>query len=363
MRYRLGNECDAYAEFGYTKEMVKDDDGASFVGTLWVQEYAPNSDISNGTVLQTSLSKAYIEAKNLDFLNGGVAWVGKRYYVRPDIHMLDLQYINLNGVGAGIDKANVGPGKFSYAVFKDHDGNVTDPATGMTVSSTAALRQNFVYEGLPVNTDGTIDIVTSVITTKGSGTHGGWNASLFHHQDKILGGSNTVGFQYGVGPGTGVGNCCDRIGVAGSTALGSDVTRLRIFDDLWIQPTKQFSLEFVALMQRDKSDAKGSTTWTSLGVRPVYAIGRHFKIQGELGTDKVTSPTGGPDMRLTKVTIAPTIASGMGYWARPELRLFVTYGKWNNAATAAVNAANEAGAVYGNATSGTSAGIQFEAWF
>jgi len=54
---------------------------------------------------------------------------------------------------------------------------------------------------------------------------------------------------------------------------------------------------------------------------------------------------------------------GESYWSRPELRLYVTYGKWNAAATPLVNAANNSGAVYGNGTSGTSAGIQLEAWW
>ncbi|MDP9109985.1 MAG: carbohydrate porin, partial [Pseudomonadota bacterium] len=35
MKYRLGNECDSYAEFGYTKEIAKTSNGASFVGTIW----------------------------------------------------------------------------------------------------------------------------------------------------------------------------------------------------------------------------------------------------------------------------------------------------------------------------------------
>jgi maltoporin len=41
----------------------------------------------------------------------------------------------------------------------------------------------------------------------------------------------------------------------------------------------------------------------------------------------------------------------------------VTYGKWNSAATAAVNASNNSGPVYGNKTSATSVGIQLETWF
>ena len=351
MKYRLGNECDAYGEFGYTKELAKTDNGASFVGTIWADVYSPKSDFGGSKL---GLAKAYVEAKNLDFLNGATAWIGKRYYFRPDIHMLDLQYINLNGTGAGIDGLKAGPGKFSYAFFKDND----EPEA-------SAIRHNVIYEGLPVNPGGTIDAALSLISADGGDDrHNGWQLSVFHKQDKVLGGGNTVGLQYGVGPGTGIGGpCCDRIGSSGSTALGSDVTRLRVFDHLVIQPTAQFSMEFVALMQRDKSEAGGSSTWTTLGVRPVYALTKNLKLQMEIGTDRVTSPTGGPAQRLTKVTFAPTISAGQGYWARPELRAFVTYGKWNDAATASVNASNNSGPVYGNRTSGTSVGVQLETWF
>ncbi|WP_339939048.1 carbohydrate porin, partial [Undibacterium luofuense] len=209
-----------------------------------------------------------------------------------------------------------------------------------------------------------IDAAVSLISAQGTDRHNGWQLSVFHKQDKVFGGSNTFGIQYGVGPGTGVGGpCCGRIGSSGSTLLGSDVTRLRIFNDLVIQPTRQFSMEFVALMQRDKSNAGGSSTWTTLGTRPVYAFTQNFKLQAELGTSRVTQPNGGEALRLTKLTIAPTITMGESYWSRPELRAFVTYGKWNNAATAAVNASNNSGPVYGNNTSGTSVGIQLETWF
>ena len=177
-----------------------------------------------------------------------------------------------------------------------------------------------------------------------------------------MGGGNTFGVQHGVGPGTGIGVCCDRIGASGSTLLGSDVTRSRVFNDLAIQPSTNFGMEFVALMQRDKSDANGSSTWTSVGVRPVYAVHKHVKLALELGTDRVKE-AGGPTQRLTKITFAPSISSGPGLWDRPELRAFVTYGKWNDAATASVNASNNSGPVYGNRTSGTSFGVQLETWF
>ncbi len=361
MSYRLGNECDSFTEFGYTKEMIKSENGVSFVGTLWVDAYNGSSDFGSA---KTGISKAYVEAKGLDFLNGGIAWIGKRHYLRPDIHMLDLQYINLNGTGGGLDKIGVGAGKLSYAIFKDNDTNNIDPATGRVLSTKAAIRQNLVYEGLPVNAGGTLDAAATIISAQGKNNNNGWQLSVFHRQDKVFGGSNTVGVQYGVGPGTGVGGpCCDRMGSSGSTLLGSDVTRTRIFDSLWVQPTPELSMEFVALVQKDKSDKNGSSTWTTLGIRPVYAVTTNFKLQMEIGTSKVTAGNGGPDLRLTKITFAPTITAGKGYWSRPELRTYVTYGKWNDAATAAVNSSNNSGPVYGTNTSGASAGIQLEAWF
>lgn len=362
MKYRLGNECDGFGEFGYTKELVKMDNGVSFLGTVWVDVFTPNSDFGDADL---GIAKAYVEARGLDFLNGGTAWAGKRHYNRPEIHILDLQYINLNGTGAGLDRIPMGPGKFSYAFFKDNDLNVIDPISGRVTGTTAATRQNFIYADVPVNTNGTLEAAVSIITAQGDeNTHNGWQLSLFHKQVKVAGGENMVGVQYGVGPGTGLGGpCCNRMGASGSTSLSSDVKRLRVFDQLWIQPTEKFGMAFVALVQKDTVASGQSSTWTTLGVRPVYALTRNFKLQMELGTDRVTSATGGPAQRLTKITLAPTISAGPGLWSRPELRAFVTYGKWNDAATASVNASNNSGPVYGNGRSGASAGFQVETWF
>ncbi|GGB83936.1 maltoporin [Pseudoduganella buxea] len=366
--YRLGNECDSYTEFGYTKELATAPNGVSFVGTIWVSGYAPGSDFRDAGL---KLLKGYVEARGLPFLNGGMAWIGKRYYYRPDIHMLDMQYINMNGTGGGLDKIGLGPGKLSYAVFKDNDTNTTG-AGGAIVNTPAALRQNLLYQDLPVNAGGTLDAALTIVTAsgrnrakqgQGDAGHDGWAIGLFHRQ-QALGGSNLAGFQYGSGPGTGIGLCCSRMGPSGSTALGADVKRIRVLDNLVIQPSRRFSLELAALYQKDKADDPVlRNTWTTLGVRPVYAALPNLKLQAELGYTALRQDSTGQTARLTKLTLAPAIALGESYWSRPELRLFVTYGKWNGAATPLVNASNNGGPVYGDATSGTSAGLQVEAWW
>jgi maltoporin len=378
-KYRLGNECDSYFEGGYSWDFAKpDDQGVVFTGTVWANEYSPTSQFGQGGG-SLGLAKAYIEAKNLDFLNGGVAWIGERYYYRPDIHMLDLQYINMNGTGGGVNNIKAGPGTFSYAIFKDNDNaQQYVPSTDSYITTTAAVRQNFIYRGLPVNPGGKLDIAVTLISAEGAGDHNGYNVNVFHNQD-MFGGGNTVGVQYGIGPGTGAGAsnqiCCGRIGESGTTNADSGVKRLRIFDHLWIQPTREFSAEFIALVQKDTGDASlpvaiggvapaiGTSTWTSFGVRPEYSFGEHVKLQGQIGIDSVTSPSGGPAQHLNTFTIAPTLTMASGYWSRPELRLYVTHATWNTAAIAAVNAANNTPGVYGAATAGTSAGLQLEAWW
>jgi len=359
MKYRLGNECDAHFEGGYTHELAAVD-GVRYIGTVWVEAHGNNSEFGD---TKLAMNKAYVEAQGVAPLNGGSAWIGKRYYYRPDIHMLDMQYINMNGTGAGLDKVGVGPGELSYAYFKDNDLN-TVSARGV-LGAASATRQNLIYSDVAVNRDGALDFAATVISAQGDGVdgtakHNGWQLSVFHKQSKVWGGNNTVGVQYGEGPGVGPG--LGRIGSSGSTLLTPDTTRLRVFDRLAIQPLWNFGMEAVVLVQRDKSDATGSSTWTTLGARPVYALSRNVKLALEVGTDRVTVPNG-KAQRLTKITFAPMLSAGPGLWSRPELRAFVTYGKWNDAARAAVNAANNNGPVYNGGNSGVSYGFQVETWF
>jgi maltoporin len=57
---------------------------------------------------------------------------------------------------------------------------------------------------------------------------------------------------------------------------------------------------------------------------------------------------------LQKVTIAPQITAGPGYFARPQLRVFATYANWNK----------DSGKIDGmNSRSNMSVGTQVEAWW
>ena len=107
-KYRLGNECDSYGELIYSKELAKSANGASFVGNFMGTAAASGYDFGTASPY---VSQAYIEAKNLPFLNGGTVWMGKRYYHRPDIHVIDYKWLQSDGVGAGVNGYPRRPGQ------------------------------------------------------------------------------------------------------------------------------------------------------------------------------------------------------------------------------------------------------------
>jgi len=110
--------------------------------------------------------------------------------------------------------------------------------------------------------------------------------------------------------------------------------------------------------QTNKDDITGiETKDTSVGGRISYAFSKNFKLLIDAAT---TTRTGnGPDQQLNKLVIAPTLSVGPDFWARPELRLYVTMANWNDAAAAA----NATSFGLAGKTARTTAGVQYEIWW
>lgn len=346
-KYRFGNECDTYGEFAYTKEMLKAANGASFVGTIMPNFYEPNS---GGGGKNWGLAQMFVEARNVDFLKGGTAWIGKRFYNRPDIHVLDLKMVHMDGTGGGIDGIKVGPGTFGYALMRDDSS-----------STSSATRHHFLYHGVPLTGSSGINFDATFVNADSQLTNakGGYALSVTHKQKDILGGDNTLWLQYAEGAGV-----SNSMGQIGSLLAGSSTSQTRIGDQLvW-----SFSPEFtgsVNFIYQSTKTAGGTQKWTSIGTRPTYALAENLKLVLDLGHDTIKPANGGATQKLTKITFAPVLAAGKGFWSRPELRAFVTHAKWNSAAQAAATAGSTLSStgVFGSATSGTSYGIQVETWF
>jgi maltoporin len=148
-----------------------------------------------------------------------------------------------------------------------------------------------------------------------TGGDSGWSVTVQHRQSQILGdGWNKLALQYGEGPGTGLEQHRAADQYHGRQTLAR---RRRIYAQL----TPKLGGMLTAVVQKDESPS-GDLTWTSLGGRLTYGLTEHWKLQGELGHDRV-KPGRGETRNLSKLTLAPTFAMAPGFWSRPRTSLLL----------------------------------------
>lgn len=383
-KYRLGNECETYGEVAFDVPAYEDDNGAyARVYTMFAfvanqgQDFEDLGNDENDFALRQS----YVEI-------GGVAggaledarfWAGKRYYQRHDVHINDYFYWNNSGPGGGVEGIDVGVGELSYALRYNDEGDFVSEAgvnsgtfdrnSGTTA---AILAHDLRLAGLQVNEGGALELGVAYAMIEenennaeiGAADPEGDDGVLLtvqHFQDGFLGGFSKVALQYGNGA------------YGGSAGLVGNPATVKTRDDEVLRLVEQFVWEagprwtglFTAVYEDVQAEDPGDDQeWISLGVRPIYNLNQYFRLNLELGHDRV-DPAEGSSRHLTKITFAPEITPDTGFFSRPALRLFVTYADWDDAAqeAAAAGSTLSATGAFGDATSGVTYGVQAEAWW
>lgn len=410
--FRLGNECDSYVDLKL----------GSHLGEVKGTQFDAKITLSHGTQGMANweqstpaLRELFVTASNIGAsldvraLDGAILWAGKRFYKNPDIHMLDYTYWEPGqGPGVGLDNVTLGPGKFAYAMFRmgDFTGYGVNNGLGgynpdlIGGGSRSATVHDFRLEAIPVNRGGLLTAGVDIVRASnrsGTGTYtvdttqsvdldnnpatpnvdvvvrqtrtldnaAGNNGTAFtltHEQSDPLGfgGTNTLGLQYAHDAALLKG-----FGVGGST----DKRREWMLFDHWLfQPAhSQWSATSTAgYRHAEVNNVKVRETW--LGTRPFYNISEVLGLFSELSHQRVRQ--GSEATRtLSKATIGTQFAMGAGIMARPAIRLFATYAKWNDAAAKAGPVActgrDCATAVtsFANKRSAVTYGAQVEAWF
>ncbi len=350
--FRLGNECGTYGELQFDHNLFDGKDGVKFDYHLMLGYFAPGqTDFENlaNDGNHIALRQNWAEAKNLPFLNGGSAWIGKRYYQRHDVHINDFFYWNNSGPGAGVEKIKLGDGGMtaSVAVFRakgfangDANNNATTSLDGRVADINVGL--GTLEVGLQYN-----KADTKVANSK-SGTAVSVEWSL-----PLLGGANKLFATSGTGS-------------ANAPNLGNPNNQPGNQDGSWgVQDTLQWQISpaLSGMAVAGYWKFKNNYKWTYIGVRPVYHFSDYFKLQAEAGYNTI-KPENLNTAKLAKLTIAPTLVAGRGFWTRPELRFFYTYAKWNGPARDQWGGmAGGATGPFGSSTNGGSYGFQAEAWW
>jgi len=365
-KYRLGNECEIYSELNISATAFKGDDQTTLKVHFMLYALSPlaqgdNQSLTNPNQnpaplaglgpLDFGYAQLYVDGQHIPGLSSTIAWLGRRYYKREDVHIIDFFYWNPTGLGGGLEDIPIGDRlKLSYALF----------TADTNVQSDFAFRHDLQLRGIPANPGGELQVGVDVVQPYGTdpALHAGASLTVQHVQG-ALGGNNKVAIQCGIASGIGLGNT--RPGNTDVTILKSDTDakKCRLVEGLYFQPARRIGGQAVLVFQRSRSDASGASSWLSTGVRVDYAATEHFKLLLEMGHDRV-SDTGKDTRALTKITFAPALAAGTPFFARPELRLFTTFAFWNEAArTSGVDPAG----VFARKSRGFTFGLQTEAWW
>jgi maltoporin len=341
LKYRLGNECDIYGEFMLSQGFQKD--GVEYKAALMTNLHNPGTDTGDSKV---GINQMYAEGKGFDVAPNATFWIGKRFYGRADVHIVDTFYVNMSGVGAGADNiVDVGSGKLNLAYFRT-DGGATQPGS----------RLNADVHDLVVNAGGKLRVTGTLVHGNFTGGKSGAGLSLQHNQDLPgLGGGNTLWLQLASGSAGLDAN------FGGNLAAPSGTRGFRVVESLTWQ-SGALGGQAQAMWQTDKEGGTGlKTNSSTIGGRASYAMSKHLKLLLEAGYSQ-KKPDNAPTQKLAKLTFGPALSTGAGFWNRPELRLYVTTAKWNDAANAAAGAGGVTGIGDGK-TKGTSYGAQVEMWF
>lgn len=401
-KFRLGNECETYIEAAFTKlhllgktatdPRFKTNFRFAAVSSGHRDWEPTNTEVKEidadsgepvlGQEFVLSLREAFVQADNV--LGTATPWVGKRFYRRHDVHILDYYLIANAGPGAGIENVDLGIFKLHFAVTRNIPAGKDD--------GPAQTNSDVRMSDIKMGDAGSLE---ALVIYGNAGERGhesgkklwepvfGGQGGLIHSVD-LLGGFNRVTAQYGKGifgaDGASRNSMLSEYGAWGTQNIADgakekretrrDSSTFRITEELVTEFAQVVSTSVVVLYQnadfggyKDKTGEEvPNKIETTAGLRPVVNFTEHTSMALEYGATNVKNAYGEgktwEDATLHKVTLAPQVSAGPGFWARPQLRLFATYAAWDKESKGLVG-----GDVYKSARNGFSTGAQLEAWW
>lgn len=332
-KYRLGNECETYAELKFGQEVWKEGDKSFYFDTNVAYSVSQQNDWEDTS---PAFREANVQGKNLiEWLPGSTLWAGKRFYQRHDVHMIDFYYWDISGPGAGLENIDVGFGKLSLAATRASEAGGSYVYSSDRVrhysERTASDNYDVRLAGLETNPNGVLELgidygranARDGYRLADGASKDGWMFTAEHTQS-MLKGYNKFVLQYATDALTSHGK-----GVAQGTRVNNDGKLWRVLDHGAVTLAEKWDLMYVGMFQKtDLDDSRGNDWWT-VGVRPMYKWTPVMSTLLEVGYDNVKSQQTGDHNGQYKITLAQQWQAGDSIWSRPAIRFFVTYAKWD----------------------------------
>ena len=349
-KYRLGNECETYAELKLGQEVWKEGDKSFYFDTNVAYSVAQQNDWE---ATDPAFREANVQGKNLiEWLPGSTIWAGKRFYQRHDVHMIDFYYWDISGPGAGIENVDLGFGKLSLAATRSQEAGGSYIFTSNDIYHDFKDTANDVFDvrlaQMEINPGGTLELgvdygranKTDGYSFADGASKDGWMFTAEQTQS-MLTGYNKFVVQYatdamttqgkGIPQGSFTGNNYDKdaeIGVV-NNKINNNGSLVRILDHGAISLGDSWDLMYVGMYQDIDRDDNNGTTWYTVGVRPMYKWTPIMSTLLEVGYDNVKSQKTDDTNNQYKITLAQQWQAGNSIWSRPAIRVFATYAKWD----------------------------------
>ena len=286
----------------------------------------------------------------LDFDKDATVWAGKRFYHREDIHVTDLYYWDVSGMGAGVENLQAGPGKLSLAWLRRDDGQTYVDNVDSSVKKNG-FRSAHIFDvqyDFPAWDGANIEVRDTFLVPQRD--NDSTTKKDFHVANKF-GKSNIFGVELGQGYSLGWHKTVLKW-THGSTArwvkFGTEAwfddsgasdkaNRYSIYNFGQMNFTSNFgmfyTLNFTASKNYDDTDRHDfnlkSDRAFQVVVRPYVQLTKMTKVLVELGayTQTEKDQDGNSTTRnAQKYTVAYAITpDASNFWSRPELRIFATY--------------------------------------
>jgi maltoporin len=310
-------------------------------------------------------------------------WAGNRFYRRHDIHINDFFFYNMAGKGGGVEDFDIGLGKLALAWIGESSFDATygdiilpDPAnkSGFAKSNwdlrlyDVALPWGKGEFGVTLaNAEGGTDQAGNRVDDAI-----GAAANFVHTAEGLVDerGINKLSLQFGTGPARTFNSGFEVYSSSGQLYILPELEgswRFRATEHFVVQPYEWLSVGPALVYEYTDFDRQGafggSRHWASAGLRPILHFTKNLSLALEGGVDYTDTEgqiDAGPSDSgaLWKVTVAPQVSLDRFFFSRPVIRLYFTYGGWNEAFRGYVG-----GADYADREQGAAFGIQMEAWW
>jgi maltoporin len=373
-KYRLGNETETYIELTLQTNWQGEAGGPWFSAKVTPALITGNSNTFT-QINPFALREAYAEGGNVLASQPGMSfWAGHRFYQRHDVHINDFFYWDMSGPGGGFENMDLGFSKLHVAFI----GGTSE---GTVLERGRFSRSHFDVRlsDIAVGGAGALTLgVMPVVALGGDEDAGeqpstnGVAGSVMLTTPGFMGGYNKVSAQYGYGGGS---------TLNGFVYGAEDGQAFRVVEQAQMQFSEQLSMMGTLSLNIDDVNGNDSAgdMWISAGVRPTFHLSQYMALLVEAGVDVVQPGDDDPDDAvepdmgfLGKVTVAPAIKAGNGFWSRPEIRAFVTAAFWSDTIQTRLNEDTPdptdvingvGGGTYFDKTFGLSFGVQAEHWW